>query len=53
MIGDSKDDFVAAFHNNIEFIYCSYGYGFIDISKINVKQKIEKFEDLIKFNGGY
>lgn len=53
MIGDSKDDFVAAFNNNIEFIYCSYGYGFIDKSKINVKQEIEKFEDLIKFKGDY
>ena len=53
MIGDSKDDFVAAFNNKIEFIYCSYGYGFIDISKINVKQKIEKFDDLISFNGDY
>lgn len=51
MIGDSSDDFVAASNNNIDFIHCSYGYGYIDSSKINLKQKIEKFEILLKLIG--
>jgi len=51
LIGDSSDDFVAASNNNIDFIHCSYGYGYVDSSKISLKQKIEKFEDLLKLIG--
>ena len=30
VIGDSIDDYESAKHNGIDFIYCSYGYGYVD-----------------------
>jgi|SaaInlStandDraft_4_1057021.scaffolds.fasta_scaffold57156_2 phosphoglycolate phosphatase len=33
LVGDSIDDFEAAKNNQIDFIYCSYGYGLIQDTK--------------------
>jgi phosphoglycolate phosphatase len=48
MIGDSTDDCVAAYDNDIAFIQCMYGYGTIDSSKVINSRKILEFNELIR-----
>ena len=45
------DDCSAASNNNIDFVYCDYGYGYVDLSKEHVYCKIDQFTDLIKLEG--
>ena len=52
MIGDSNDDFYAAYDNSIDFIECVYGYGSIESTDSINRVKIQKFEDLLYFKDG-
>ena len=51
MIGDSLDDCSAASDNNIDFVYCDYGFGHLSLIKERVHCKINQFNDLIKIKG--
>ena len=52
MIGDSNDDFYAAYNNSIDFIECMYGYGSIESTGSINKVRIQKFEDLLYLKKG-
>jgi len=52
MIGDSNDDFYAAYDNSIDFIECVYGYGSIESTDSINRVKIQKFEDLLYLKDG-
>jgi len=52
MIGDSNDDFYAAYDNSIDFIECVYGYGSIESTDSINRVKIQKFEDLLYLMDG-
>lgn len=48
VIGDSPDDYESAKRNNLNFVYCSYGYGFLndsdkDISVVNSSEELFSF----------
>ncbi|MBT6672553.1 MAG: HAD hydrolase-like protein [Lentimicrobiaceae bacterium] len=48
VIGDSIDDFESAVDNQLDFIYCSYGYGFIQNTKgIKVAPSVNKMFDTL------
>jgi len=48
VIGDSIDDFRSAVDNQLDFIYCSYGYGFIQNTKgIKVAPSVNKMFDTL------
>ena len=48
VIGDSIDDFESAVDNQLDFIYCSYGYGFVQNTKgIKVAPSVNKMFDTL------
>lgn len=44
LIGDTEEDYNAAIKNNIDFIYCEYGYGNIQLKNIT---SIDSFSNLV------
>ena len=44
LIGDTEEDYNAAIENNIDFIYCEYGYDNIQLNNIT---SIDSFSNLV------
>ena len=49
VIGDSQDDYMAAIDNQLDFIFCSYGYGSVTKnSEIQVADKPVKIFKILQ-----
>jgi phosphoglycolate phosphatase len=47
MVGDSQDDALAAYSNNLHFAWASYGYGNLDLNKFPVVTQLSQLSDLL------
>jgi phosphoglycolate phosphatase len=48
LVGDSHDDALAAYSNNLHFAWASYGYGKLDLNKLPIVARLAKFTDLVE-----
>ena len=50
LIGDTEEDYNAAIENNIDFIYCEYGYGNIQLKNITYVNSFSNLINVLNLN---